>query len=405
MEKLPFYCQKCRAPNETGEGECSQCGTRLMLIVLPPALRHDEGMIPTFYEDHLLERVSLLELRMSQMMEQMKVSLDLINRESARLEKEKKEREGFLAALERAGPEIAETLRDDLEAQRREAEDVLDRKHRMLGIVGPILLAYSGRQQDLFARLIREGVRLLEDNEEKHAFSTLERAVVLSPDNLPLRTFVGRSLFSRERYDEAVPHFEEALALDARKADVILPLSFLYTDSYRSQKTKRLLGALDGESLANGCADLLWGMLASSDGLWAESVAAFTQASGVCDSPEIRYLLSCGMFQLGRYSSALGEIETALDEDPGFADAWFMKAVIHFSRSEEEKALMSLECAVEAKEAGAACHQFLKKNRHATKLDTALAFRHFQNKKKGVLTGGSLRLRNFFRRRILQNIS
>ncbi len=41
-----------------------------MLVVFPPAIRHDDGIVPSYYEDHLLERVSLLELRLAQVTEQ-----------------------------------------------------------------------------------------------------------------------------------------------------------------------------------------------------------------------------------------------------------------------------------------------------------------------------------------------
>ena len=52
-----------------------------MLVVFPASVRHDEGAMPSYYEDHLLERVSLLELRLSQVMEQMATAYEFIQRE------------------------------------------------------------------------------------------------------------------------------------------------------------------------------------------------------------------------------------------------------------------------------------------------------------------------------------
>ena len=88
MEKIAYYCQKCRAANETGEGNCWRCGTRLMLMVFPPSLRHEESLPPSFYEDHLLERVSLLELHLSQVMEQLKLAYEFMQRETKTLHKD-----------------------------------------------------------------------------------------------------------------------------------------------------------------------------------------------------------------------------------------------------------------------------------------------------------------------------
>ena len=49
-----------------------------MLVVYPPSVQHEEMIIPSYYEDHLLERVSLLELRLSQLTEKMSLALDLM---------------------------------------------------------------------------------------------------------------------------------------------------------------------------------------------------------------------------------------------------------------------------------------------------------------------------------------
>ena len=38
-------CQRCRAVNPLGEELCGQCGTRLMLVVEPSALRFEEDAL------------------------------------------------------------------------------------------------------------------------------------------------------------------------------------------------------------------------------------------------------------------------------------------------------------------------------------------------------------------------
>ncbi|HXG85163.1 MAG TPA: zinc-ribbon domain-containing protein, partial [Pyrinomonadaceae bacterium] len=90
MEKISHYCQKCRAANSAGERTCRRCGTRLMLVVFPPSMRHDDGIIPSYYEDHLLERVSLLELQLAQVLEKVKMAYEFFARESKELQKDHK---------------------------------------------------------------------------------------------------------------------------------------------------------------------------------------------------------------------------------------------------------------------------------------------------------------------------
>jgi hypothetical protein len=86
--KISCYCQNCRAANDVGETICRNCGTRLMLVVFPQSLKYDTNYVPSFYEDHILERVSLLELRLSQITEQLAMALEFISREARSFQKD-----------------------------------------------------------------------------------------------------------------------------------------------------------------------------------------------------------------------------------------------------------------------------------------------------------------------------
>ena len=81
-KKIACYCQNCRAANPVGETNCVRCGTRLLLVVFPQSLKYDTNYEPSFYEDHLLERVSILELRLAQITEQLALAYEFIAREA-----------------------------------------------------------------------------------------------------------------------------------------------------------------------------------------------------------------------------------------------------------------------------------------------------------------------------------
>ncbi len=79
-KSVAHYCQKCLAANPFGQELCERCGTRLMLVVEPPAIRFDEVALNIAQEDHLLERVSVLENRLLRMTEKLERTLDLVLR-------------------------------------------------------------------------------------------------------------------------------------------------------------------------------------------------------------------------------------------------------------------------------------------------------------------------------------
>src|SRR5713226_5467131 len=78
---ISHYCQKCRAANPLGQEFCLRCGTRLMLVVQPPSMR--VGLAETTpNEEHLLERLTILENTMARLAERLEQGLKLLLRQS-----------------------------------------------------------------------------------------------------------------------------------------------------------------------------------------------------------------------------------------------------------------------------------------------------------------------------------
>jgi hypothetical protein len=79
---IAHYCQKCKVPNPLGQEFCARCGTRLMIVVEPPAMKHDGAAATTAHEEHLLERLSILENRLARLTERLEKGLGLLLRQS-----------------------------------------------------------------------------------------------------------------------------------------------------------------------------------------------------------------------------------------------------------------------------------------------------------------------------------
>jgi hypothetical protein len=75
------FCQKCRAANPLGQEFCLRCGTRLMLVVEPPFARVSSADT-TPNEEHLLERLTIVENTMARLAERLEQGLKLLLRQS-----------------------------------------------------------------------------------------------------------------------------------------------------------------------------------------------------------------------------------------------------------------------------------------------------------------------------------
>lgn len=392
------YCQNCRAANRLGETKCGRCGTQLFLVVFPQSLKFDTNHVPSYYEDHLLERVTLLELRLAQVTEQLSMAYDIIKRETRSFQKDRSLLFSFFENLEKTNPELSEILHRQANRLSAEKNENLAAANEQEKVLREILSFHGDRQAGLFTHLIKEAFRLLGENEEKQVFQTLKRATLLSPDNIPLLLFVSENLFRVDKFAEAKNNLENLFALDAQNEKVLLLLGAIYADEMQAEKARKLLSVLANNPRTGVLVNFIWGMLAAFEANWTESLAAFKQCAQNAESPEIYYLVGSVYFQLGKYKTSLSNLRKAISLDAKFADAWFMQSVIYKISGDEENAAAAIKSALDAKEAGAQCLEFLKRQKEPD-FETALPFLHIA-RTKNLLTKGSLRLNKFFREQI-----
>ena len=373
-----------------------------MLVVFPPSIRHDDGIIPSYYEDHLLERVSLLELRLSQITEQLAMAYEYINRESKLFQKDHTLLQAFFETIHKVNPDLSDVISKNTLEIFGEKKVKLQTENHYEQVLAEILVGYDHKQTELLTHLFKEGIRLLEQNEEKQAFLMFERAVLLSPQNIPLLVFTSGKLFRADKFKDARKHLENAFEFAPHNEKVLLLLGAIYADEAETKKARRLLSVLVNIPEKSLCVNYIWGMLAAFEEKWAESLAAFKQSAGDEEIPELEYLIGCAYFQLQNHKSALQHLQKATSLDIKYADAWFMQSLIYEVSGSRESAENTRQAAFESKEAGAQCHEFLKE-KQPTYLETALPFNHLTSAKY-LLTKGSVRLSKFFREQIFKFI-
>jgi len=402
VKTISQYCQKCRTPNEPGAANCRACGTRLMLVVFPPSMRHDESVVPSYYEDHLLERVSLLELRLVQMSEQLKMAYEFISREAKSFQKDHQLLQAFFEAMERLNPDLTnEISRQTLEIRDRKAA-AKEAKNKDELLLNDIFESHDNQQSELFTHLVKEGIKNLKENEEKLAFLNLERALLLSSENVPLYIFIAESYFRADRFSEAKKILEKAYKVAPHNEKILMLFGAVSADVSENENARKYLSFLAGIPKYTGCVNFIWGMLAASEHGWAESIAAFKETANLSETAEIHYLIGCAYFQTGQIDNALGYFQKAVLINENFADAWFMQSVVYYKFGDNAEMEKMRQSALEVKEAGAQCLEFLRKKK-MPELETALPFLHFNQENK-ILSKGALRLTKFFREQVLKAI-
>ena len=386
-----------------GETNCLRCGTRLLLVVFPQSLKYDTNYVPSFYEDHLLERVSLLELRLAQLTDQLAMAYEFISREAKSFQRDHALLQSFFETLQQVNPDLSELISQNTLELFGEKKETLAVKDQQAKILHEIFAAHDNKQTELFAHLVKEGIKLLRQNEEKQAFLNLERAALLSPKNVALLVFIAENLYRADKFDRAKKNLETAFELAPQNEKTLLLLGVICADAGETEKARKLLSVLINHPKKNFCVNYIWGMLAAYEANWTESLAAFKQSLEETQSAEVFYLIGCVYFELGRHKNALESLQKAISADIKYADAWFMQSVVYALTDNEKSAANARAAALESKEAGAQCLEFLM-NKKPSNLQTALPFLHFKTTNNQILTKGALRLTKFFREQVFKSI-
>lgn len=401
MKTIPQYCQNCRERNALGEPTCRKCGTRLMLVVFPQSLKYDTNHVPTYYEDHLLERVTSLELRLAQITERLAMTLDLMLRQTKTSHTDHLLLETLIESLNTLGAIERDALtrnwreRVDTERVKETAENRRER------ILTEILAQVGQSSPELFAHLVKEGIRLLSAGEEKQSFRMLERAAVLAPENFPLLMLIAENYFRADKFEPAKNYLEKARKLSPDNEKVSLLLGVIYADESDAAQAENLLKPLVVKKEKAFCVHYISGMLAALESDWTAALAAFKSAANAKESAEINYLIGCVHFEQNRPKIALRYLRKAVETDANFADAWFMSSAIYRRLSDEKKSEETRKLALQSKETGAQCLEFLKRG-SPENLTAALPFLRLRNLKNRLLTGGSVRLTKLFREELFK---
>ncbi len=395
VNQSSIYCQNCRSANNLRETHCRRCGTRLLLVVFPNSLQYDNNQVPSFYEDHLLERVTLLEVRLAQMSEGLQVAMEIIREQGKIVKEEHALVRALYQVLGILQTEEAEKIRRAWDELRRGAEPPSKEKNQKRPPTEEILARHEAPNAELFAHLLEEGLRLHGEADEKAAFQMFERAVMLSPKNVPLLTFVAAQLFRADRFADAKKHLDKALALAPEDARLILLGAALAAENGEIEKSRALVDRCGENGEADHPCALLRGMLAAAEGDWPESVESFARAAAKRDAPEIQYLLGCAFFEMRDDARALRHLQTTVLLDEKYTDAWFMQAVVLERQNNVAEREAVFETALRHVEPGSQCQEFLRKRLFAPV--KALPFQHFGKTEGRLFAGGAARLHRFFK--------
>lgn len=339
-----MLCQVCGTPNPDEREYCARCHGRLLVVSgtapedMPPG-EEGGGEEEFSFDEHLLERISILE-------EAVKRAAETVQQLLAAVHKQER---GVL--INQTG--IA-TLRELLEEKRLVHRDewnerwqvrmdyqllALEKREAFSALKERIGAFYQGNRRKAFQGLLGEAETAFYAFDVTRAIDALEAAHRLDRDNHELTHFLGETLFNDGQSERGLAYFEQVLELSPDHFQALVYSGVIHYergDVGRAETLlKRAVERYPDEFLPNFS---LGAVYAGQEKL-ARAAALLEKAVAIDPATQAQFLLGSCLYEMGRLGGAVRALQAVVRQDPAYEEAHHLLGLCYLDRGWHRKAL------------------------------------------------------------------
>jgi len=338
-------CQSCGTPNPADRDLCQRCQQKLLILSGPPSEETEEFAQERegdfSLDEHLLERVSILE-------EAVKRTAETVGRLVEALHKQEKNllvsQTGFgtlRELLERrhliVRQEWADLWQEKMEYQLR----ALEKRERFMGVKDRIAALYQGDRRKVFIQHLDEAEYALFSFDVERARFGLEQAFKLDRDNYELALFLGETAFNEGETEAALGYFTRVLESRPDHFEALVFSGVICHENGDAARAESLLR--EAVSIYPDAFLPLFslGAVYASAGDLSRAVAHLVRACEIEPVPQALYLLGNCFYEMGRAGDAVRCLREAVRLDPAFEEAHYLLGLAYLGKHWNRKALAS----------------------------------------------------------------
>jgi tetratricopeptide (TPR) repeat protein len=305
-----------------------------MIVVETTNLRLEDNTVVSIHEEHLLERVSTLENKLTRLTSRLEEALDLLLRQARSSYHDHILIDTLISILDQNKTINRQKL--DLICRTRYQSESVERKAQETRQLLRSDIISKTRKKERFSKLVNEGFDLLDRNETAKGLAQLEKAAALAGENFPLYFYLGEQYFRLGKLALARDYLERAARAKPAHAAANLLLGLVIGDEGDLKLSRELLQRSINNGVNSFAAHYALGRLKSYEGDWSGALLDFKIALTLRPSAEAHYITATAYFFLKRDKMAARHIEKAINIDSEYAAAYFLLALIS-QRAEDEK--------------------------------------------------------------------
>lgn len=340
-----IYCQRCKSANPLSADFCMTCGTRLHIITQPRGQVFDYSDAP--FEEHLLERISALELAVQRANDRFEQLLDLAHQQATGSFYNHMMLEAMADVLSEHGLLDQDELEQRWKIRiARHHEKSIERDRldeRCENIIG----GYRGNDLDKFADLIDQGVILLGEGQVRRGVRLLETALAMDENNPELNFLLGEYYFHLGKPAEAYAYLRQALHLMPEHFGAHLLLGLLAGGEGETETAKEHLQVALVQDKNSFAAHYGLGRLLARERKYNEALSHLKRALSLQPAPEMHYLVGRIYWDQGRAEQALKHLQKAVRLDPRFDAALYDLGFLYWQSNRPHEAQEHFRAAYE----------------------------------------------------------
>lgn len=343
-----MICQVCGTANGLDQELCRRCQSKL-LVVSGSSEAYDEGPSGEgiSLDEHLLERVSVLEEIVKRSAETLKALLEGFHRQ---------EKNGFVVQtgllalkdlLERKGLLVEQEFVELWEGRVDQHMTVVEKRERFLERKERILAGHKGPGRDRIVDLLGEAELAFFALDPDKAMGVLEEAWKLERGNAEIAFFLGETWFNDGEAGRAAVALRHVLESRPQHFEALVYSGVLENDLGRPEKAVEFLRralAIRPDAFLPAFA---LGAIHAGTGQLAKAEALLKRAVAIEENPQALSLLGTIAYERGRLSDAIDALQRAVKLDPDDEDGLFQLGLCYLDRGWTQKAAERFRAALE----------------------------------------------------------
>jgi tetratricopeptide (TPR) repeat protein len=339
------FCQACGAANPDEQEYCRLCHQKLLVlsgIPAPDEEAAEQSVEEQFsFDEHLLERISILEEAVKRTAEMMRQALDTLRRQEKSILVNQTGLSSLQEILEQKRLLAREEWSDLWSARMDEELLALERRDRFVGLRERIAALFQGdgERRELFLQRLEDAEYAFYGLDTARALEALEAAHDLDRGNLELVWFLGETYFNEGDSERALPFFHRVLETDPDHYEGLVYSGVIHhergDDARALEHLERAVELYPDAFLPH----FTLGGIYADRGEPQRAVACLERAVAIEPLPQALFLLGSAQYELGRSGLAIRCLRNAVRGDPSFEEAHHLLGLAYLRRRWKRKAL------------------------------------------------------------------